>query len=102
MSGYSLLGKPRDGLLPHVLHTCSLSTFPELFCFPPPPTAGANIVCVEGGVAATGELTVSFSAELSAQEVPAKVLLLTEEVGGAEEIEEGTDAVCWGPRREKR
>lgn len=86
---------------PQFLHTCSLSTFPE-FCFPPPPTAGANIVWVEGGVAATGELTVSFSAELSAQEVPANVLLLTEEVVGAEGIEEGTDAACWGPREKKK
>lgn len=51
-------------------------------------------MCVEGGVAATGELTASFSAELSAQEVAEKALLLTEEVGGAEEIDEGTDAAC--------
>lgn len=48
-------------------------------------------------MAATGELTISLSPDPSDQEVPDKVLLLTEEVGAAEEIEEGTEA-CWGPR----
>ena len=49
--------------------TCSLSTFPEVV-FPPLPTTGANIEWVEGGVAATGELTISFRDALpSAHEV---------------------------------
>ena len=70
-----------------------------LFCLPPPPpTAGAKIVCVEGGVAATGELTMSLSPDPSAQEVPAMALLLTEMGATEEDIEEeGADIACWGP-----
>ena len=50
---------------------------------------------VEGGVAATGELTMSFSAAPpSAQEVPGKALLLPDDVAGAEDIEEAAETAC--------
>ena len=43
-------------------YTCSLSTVPGVYLPPLPPTE-PNIEWVEGGVAATGELTISFSDE---------------------------------------
>ena len=85
-----------------LLLTCSLSTGPELLCLPPlPPTAGAKIVFVEGGVAATGELTISFSeVPPSAQEeeedvkVPGNVLFGGAEDVGVNEIDEGAPEIA--------
>lgn len=83
--------------------TCSLSTV-ALEPLPPLPTTGAKIVFVEGGVAATGELTISFNVDPpSTQELPGNALLLTAVVGGPwEDIDEGVEAVCWKRARERR
>ena len=71
---------------------------------PPLPTTGANMEWVEGGVATTGELTISFSeGPPSAQEVlgnPPLPPTADAEVGGVanmeEEEEEGAiEAACW-------
>ena len=62
------------------------------------------MVFVEGGVAATGELTISFNDvdPPLAQEVPWNVPPPTDEVGGTEGAEEGADTACCVGQEKKR
>ena len=76
----------------HIYLTCSLLTLPA---FGLPPTAGAKIVFVEGGVAVIGELTISFSPAPSDHEPPdVPLLVVVVLAAGAEEP--GTEVECCG------